>query len=248
MSSGSIAASLFFSNKTLMRVVVHGKADFYKSVVELRDLNGPADSWSDSLAVWNFADGGEIRASVRPDKEIEILFYCKDAKEKANPPVMASTTPAAPVRPIGRTDFRGFVMGATIDDLIKAGFLDESLCVKPNRNTKDARKQVEKVKAGEIVGLEVIHDESGSVRLIFENRKLVEIEVRPSLSSSFAEQLAALVRGSDGPPTALGTHNRSAMEWARDGIVAMRHGRCRMGLLFPRTNLSKCSTTLGQPG
>ena len=28
MSSGSIAASLFFSNKTLMRVVVHGKADF----------------------------------------------------------------------------------------------------------------------------------------------------------------------------------------------------------------------------
>jgi hypothetical protein len=213
-SNGTIAAALFFSKKTLMKVEVHGKADFYKSVVELSELNGPADSRTDAVAVWNFADGGEIRASVRPDKEVELLYYCKDAKQNANPPLLASTTPAASVRSIGRTDFRGFVMGAAIDDLIKAGFFDESVCVKPNRDTKVACKEVAKAKAGEIVGLEVIHDNSGTVRLIFENQKLVEIEVRPSLSSSFAEQLSALSE-KYGAPTSLGTHTEANAMGAR---------------------------------
>jgi hypothetical protein len=225
-SNGSVSASLFFSKKTLMRVVVHGKADFYKSVAELGELNGPADSRTENVAVWDFADGGEIRASVKPDKEVELLYYCKIAKEKAYPQVVASA-PAVSVRQAVRTDFRGFVMGATIDDLIKAGFFDESVCVKPNRDTKAACKQVEKAKAGEIVGLEVINDKSGSVRLIFENRKLVEIEVRPSLSSSFGEQLSALSE-KYGAPTSLGTHTEANAMGARwdcgDAIWQMPDG------------------------
>ena len=213
VGKSDIAVSLVFSQKRLMQVLVHGKADFSKSLAELTQQYGTSDAQTANTAVWSFPDGGGITAIVKPGNEVVVVYYCKDAKEAVEQVLAPPPPPALVGQPVP-TDFRGFVLGATIDDIINAGIFNESVCVNPKGDTKRACKELERVKAGQVVGLQILNDKSGRVTLCFEGRKLLEIRVDPSISTSFAEQVSLLSQ-KYGKPTALETHTEANALGAR---------------------------------
>jgi hypothetical protein len=65
---------------------------------------------------------------------------------------------------------------------------------------KRACKDSDRIKAGQNVGIEISHNQSGRVSLYFENRRLMQVTVDPSMSSSFAESALAITQ-KYGPPT-----------------------------------------------
>lgn len=226
VGKGDISVSLVFSQKRLTQVLAHGKADFSKSLAELNQQYGTPDRQSADTAVWSFPDGGGITAIRKPGNEVLVVYYCKEAREEVEQATAPPPRPEPVDQPV-RTDFRGFVLGATIDDVIKGGLFNESVCVKPKGDTKRACKDLERIKAGQVVGLQILNDKSGRVTLCFEGRKLVEIQVDPSISTSFGEQVSALSQ-KYGKPTSLETHieaNAMGARWeCGDALWKMADG------------------------
>jgi hypothetical protein len=119
VGKGDTSVSLIFSQKRLMQVLAHGKADFSKSLVELSQQYGTPDMQTANTAVWSFLDGGGVTAISKPGNEVVVVYYCKDAKEEVEhalappPPTNAQETKnGAPI------SVKGHMLGETIAEFI----------------------------------------------------------------------------------------------------------------------------------
>jgi hypothetical protein len=79
---GDASVSLVFSEKKLTKVMVQGKADYFKTLAELNQQLGAPDTKNTNSAVWSFADGGGITAVGTPGNQVTVAYYCKDVKEE----------------------------------------------------------------------------------------------------------------------------------------------------------------------
>lgn len=204
----TISASLVFSQKKLMKVVINGKADFSKSVVEFTQTYGAPDSQTPNSANWFFADGGGIILAVKPSNEAIATYYCKDAKaevqtERAVQDVAAQVTQASPMtQPAQPTAFRNFVLGATFNDMVSAGIIHAEMCEgKVQREMKKGCKDLEKARSGQFVAVTIQADSTGRVVLNFEGSKLIAVRIEPSYSTSFELQLLELTKKYGKPTT-----------------------------------------------
>jgi hypothetical protein len=79
-SNASASASLVFSQKKLVQVLVAAKADWAKSLAEFTQTYGAPDTQTQSSAMWSFADGGGITASLGSGNLVRATFYSKADK------------------------------------------------------------------------------------------------------------------------------------------------------------------------
>jgi hypothetical protein len=202
-NSGGKSASLVFSEKKLVQVLVQGKAEWTASLAEFTQKYGAPDTQAANSATWSFADGGGITASAQPGNLVTARFYSKDGKEeKAPAPAATLASVATPATNTAPTAYKNFVLGASIDDMIAAGFIRVDLCAgKPKGDMKRTCKDFERVKSGASVGIQIENSEAGRVSLHFDNRKLMHVNIDPSISSSFAMQVALLTQKFGAPTT-----------------------------------------------
>jgi hypothetical protein len=219
-SNASTSVSLVFAEKKLVQVLVQGKADWAKSVAEFTQKYGAPDTQTASSAAWSFGDGGGISVSGQPDNSFTANFFSRDGKSKEDKPTTPASAKNAVAQEVAQsatsktagkeaaptpvsgspTAFKNFALGSSVDDFIRDGVINESFCVKPKGDMKKACKDLDRIKAGQNVGIEISHNQSGRVSLYFENRKLMQVTVDPSISSSFAENTLAITQ-KYGPPT-----------------------------------------------
>jgi hypothetical protein len=86
-STPSASASLTFSQKKLVQVLVVAKADWGKSLAEFTQTYGTPDMQTNNSAVWTFADGGEIAVNRDSVNLVRANFYSKDGKPDQMTPV-----------------------------------------------------------------------------------------------------------------------------------------------------------------
>lgn len=98
-SSATTSASLVFSQKHLVQVLVVAKADWAKSLAEFTQTYGAPDTQTRSSAMWSFADGGGITASLGSGNLVRATFYSKDGKP-TDQEAPASGTQPEPVQSV----------------------------------------------------------------------------------------------------------------------------------------------------
>jgi hypothetical protein len=141
--NGDISVSLVFSQKKLMQVLVHGKADFSKTLAELNQKNGPPDTQNANTAIWSFPDGGGVIAVGRPGDEVAVVYYCKDAKDEAQRTI-APPPPSTPMERSVRTDSR---IGETVAQFAAEVGVDMDAChkLKLTGQPRDLDRQASKL-------------------------------------------------------------------------------------------------------
>jgi hypothetical protein len=109
-SNPSASVSLVFSQKRLVQVLLVAKTDWTSSLAGFAQIYGTPDTETNNSAVWSFADGGGIAASVQSGGLVRATFYFKDdkpAQETPSPGMQAElsqsnsssvTTTSAPVQ------------------------------------------------------------------------------------------------------------------------------------------------------
>jgi hypothetical protein len=135
-SNGNIEATLIFSDKTLMQVVVRGPADYSQTALELNRLYGKPDVQSQASAVWNFEDGGGI-ALVNNSDPI-LTYFCKDARADFKPNELV-----AGISAIGQNDLsvKGHQLGESIPEFAKVRGISLEECSLPEKEAKHALKK-----------------------------------------------------------------------------------------------------------